>query len=103
MSAKNLVESFMFFFSSRGRHTIYWRDWSSDVCSSDLPLRIGRAASVHRLKMGFEFRVEIDVAGLAVFRVGVRADEIGRASCRERVKISVGARKLNEHKQEQSN
>src|SRR3712207_7711583 len=26
----------MFFFSSRRRHTIYWRDWSSDVCSSDL-------------------------------------------------------------------
>src|SRR3712207_7337034 len=26
-----------FFFSSRRRHTIYWRDWSSDVCSSDLP------------------------------------------------------------------
>src|SRR5258707_4358793 len=24
------------FFSSRGRHTSYWRDWSSDVCSSDL-------------------------------------------------------------------
>src|SRR3712207_9497183 len=28
---------FVFFFSSRRRHTIYWRDWSSDVCSSDLP------------------------------------------------------------------
>src|SRR3712207_8874862 len=28
-----------FFFSSRRRHTRYWRDWSSDVCSSDL--RIG--------------------------------------------------------------
>src|SRR5258707_10031932 len=28
----------MFFFSSRRRHTRYWRDWSSDVCSSDLPL-----------------------------------------------------------------
>src|SRR3712207_3382683 len=27
---------FCFFFSSRRRHTIYWRDWSSDVCSSDL-------------------------------------------------------------------
>src|SRR3712207_8580448 len=27
----------MFFFSSRRRHTRYWRDWSSDVCSSDLP------------------------------------------------------------------
>src|SRR3712207_5753223 len=30
-------ESFLFlFFSSRSRHTRYWRDWSSDVCSSDL-------------------------------------------------------------------
>src|SRR3712207_8691058 len=27
-----------FFFSSRRRHTRYWRDWSSDVCSSDLGL-----------------------------------------------------------------
>src|SRR5439155_11691939 len=27
-----------FFFSSRGRHTIWPRDWSSDVCSSDLGL-----------------------------------------------------------------
>src|SRR3712207_9479515 len=26
----------IFFFSSRRRHTRYWRDWSSDVCSSDL-------------------------------------------------------------------
>src|SRR3712207_8133024 len=31
-----------FFFSSRRRHTRYWRDWSSDVCSSDL-LRDPRA------------------------------------------------------------
>src|SRR3712207_6977961 len=29
-----------FFFSSRRRHTRYWRDWSSDVCSSDLPVVI---------------------------------------------------------------
>src|SRR3712207_7311657 len=28
--------AFFFFFSSRRRHTRYWRDWSSDVCSSDL-------------------------------------------------------------------
>src|SRR5690606_39355684 len=27
-----------FFFSSRRRHTIFSRDWSSDVCSSDLSL-----------------------------------------------------------------
>src|SRR3712207_8264349 len=26
----------IFFFASRRRHTRYWRDWSSDVCSSDL-------------------------------------------------------------------
>src|SRR3712207_2651603 len=29
-----------FFFSSRRRHTRYWRDWSSDVCSSDLEPRL---------------------------------------------------------------
>src|SRR5947209_13678122 len=31
-----------FFFSSRRRHTRYWRDWSSDVCSSDLLMKIGQ-------------------------------------------------------------
>src|SRR5215217_9065290 len=31
---------FFFFFSSRRRHTRYWRDWSSDVCSSDLALHL---------------------------------------------------------------
>src|SRR3712207_3937232 len=30
------VSYLFFFFSSRRRHTRYWRDWSSDVCSSDL-------------------------------------------------------------------
>src|SRR3712207_1765390 len=30
-----------FFFSSRRRHTRYWRDWSSDVCSSDLFVTVG--------------------------------------------------------------
>src|SRR5579872_3214835 len=29
----------VFFFSSRRRHTRCGRDWSSDVCSSDLPRR----------------------------------------------------------------
>src|SRR5215203_6537117 len=29
-----------FFFSSRRRHTRYWRDWSSDVCSSDLGVQL---------------------------------------------------------------
>src|SRR3712207_7119003 len=30
------VYAVFLFFSSRRRHTRYWRDWSSDVCSSDL-------------------------------------------------------------------
>src|SRR5690606_5232452 len=34
----NLVSIF-FFFSSRRRHTRFSRDWSSDVCSSDLPVK----------------------------------------------------------------
>src|SRR3712207_8504013 len=41
----------VFFFSSRRRHTRYWRDWSSDVCSSDLnPL--------------LETLIEVDTKGL---------------------------------------
>src|SRR3712207_8541611 len=32
-----MIFRYFFFFSSRRRHTRYWRDWSSDVCSSDLP------------------------------------------------------------------
>src|SRR5438067_12938333 len=31
-----MVVDVLFFFSSRRRHTISKRDWSSDVCSSDL-------------------------------------------------------------------
>src|SRR5690348_17418495 len=33
---KLIVISFLFFFSSRRRHTRWTGDWSSDVCSSDL-------------------------------------------------------------------
>src|SRR5690606_41076846 len=32
-----IIRSSWFFFSSRRRHTRFSRDWSSDVCSSDLP------------------------------------------------------------------
>src|SRR5256886_15060480 len=34
--------SFFFFFSSRRRHTRFDCDWSSDVCSSDLALRVDK-------------------------------------------------------------
>src|SRR6266496_5162939 len=36
MSHINVVQFFFVFFSSRRRHTRSLRDWSSDVCSSDL-------------------------------------------------------------------
>src|SRR5699024_11815319 len=46
-----------FFFASRRRHTRSKRDWSSDVCSSDLP----RTAGFRRLMAGLFF------AGVATF------------------------------------
>src|SRR2546421_6933886 len=88
---------FFFFFSSRRRHTRSDRDWSSDVCSSDLtPSRLQRA-----LARALSFLVS--VVGLVVLApvlglIGllikldsrgpvffVQEREIGRASCRERV------------------
>src|SRR3712207_448885 len=36
-----------FFFSSRRRHTRYWRDWSSDMCSSDLKKRTALGRTKH--------------------------------------------------------
>src|SRR6266542_1814702 len=45
---------FFFFFSSRRRHTRCYRDWSSDVCSSDLPERA--CPSFHLLATGVSHR-----------------------------------------------
>src|SRR2546429_7311074 len=36
MHVPGMLTWFLFFFSSRRRHTRCSRDWSSDVCSSDL-------------------------------------------------------------------
>src|SRR5262249_58393633 len=93
-----------FFFSSRRRHTRLVSDWSSDVCSSDLSLRQAvdrvdlRLTPLHRAKTGAV--AEEDAAG-DVGRgdpapVAGEADapdlvQIGRASCRERGEVWVGA------------
>src|SRR2546429_2636748 len=42
-STRMSSDIFFFFFSSRRRHTRCSRDWSSDVCSSDLKLSRTRA------------------------------------------------------------
>src|SRR5215203_6451681 len=36
MCRRVAAQCLFFFISSRRRHTRYWHDWSSDVCSSDL-------------------------------------------------------------------
>src|SRR5690606_40900932 len=45
----------VFFFSSRRRHTRFSRDWSSDVCSSDLcrvAITVGDLVEMPQLKLG---------------------------------------------------
>src|SRR5262245_62918432 len=51
---------FLFFFSSRRRHTRCLSDWSSDVCSSDLPpwRKAGDQRTLHLGRIG-EARVRI--------------------------------------------
>src|SRR5215203_7080181 len=57
---------FCFFFSSRRRHTRYWRDWSSDVCSSDLDE--DRAKQLQAITHGPSFRpyTSVDVLGCEI-------------------------------------
>src|SRR5438046_7274729 len=85
-----------FFFSSRRRHTRLVSDWSSDVCSSDLPW--GDTASItvtpekpsefaFYLRIpGWSDRTQVTVNGKAISGV----TEIGRASCRESVDLGDG-------------
>src|SRR5690606_40427922 len=99
-----------FFFSSRRRHTRFSRDWSSDVCSSDLgfPPRSLLRAPVQQAgrkgeeagffgfmgydkgrRRGRDKRDRIGEDGFDPFMEG-GVPEIGRASCRERVEVAVG-------------
>src|SRR5689334_24510435 len=105
-----MCSCFLFFFSSRRRHTRWNCDWSSDVCSSDLRHGVGMEGGVradpmvwlerggagprHPLVSGrqglppnaFPF---VPVAGGTsrhdLPRPLAAEREIGRASCRERV------------------
>src|SRR3712207_9103981 len=87
----------VFFLSSRRRHTRYWRDWSSDVCSSDLRRGGGGPCPCRRRGGGAERdagrRGDRRQRGAAGARCHLRpaGPEIGRASCRDRVSISAVA------------
>src|SRR5699024_6487080 len=50
---------FSFFFSSRRRHTISKRDWSSDVCSSDLVRYFRTGLVLHRMG-GSSMSIDLD-------------------------------------------
>src|SRR5215203_2874274 len=53
---------YFFFFSSRRRHTRYWRDWSSDVCSSDL-LAVAACPRREALRPEVERLEQVGLAG----------------------------------------
>src|SRR5690606_40720365 len=93
-----------FFFSSRRRHTRFSRDWSSDVCSSDLILTRSSARAIvleemttgealliigqrHLIEPGAPpRRKQLPFIARDEIRVQDRLNtvQIGRASCRER-------------------
>src|SRR5690606_40476815 len=91
-----------FFFSSRRRHTRFSRDWSSDVCSSDLfvvlvmiGLTLSAFLTKHSEKAQFRVaayniryaaQIDEESGNGWVIRKGPLASliQIGRASCRER-------------------
>src|SRR5207249_6118137 len=87
LARRETALGFFFFFSSRRRHTRSKRDWSSDVCSSDLPCTCSRSGGgVGPMPaIGTPVRRREDYR----FLTGQGTYKIGRASCRERVEISV--------------
>src|SRR5207249_9162994 len=91
---------FFFFFSSRRRHTRSKRDWSSDVCSSDLPRGGAPPPRSSASPMGpMPCSASACWTGPGALRTcwsrrlsrNACCSEIGRASCRERVEIWGGA------------
>src|SRR2546422_9414782 len=64
---------FFFFFSSRRRHTRCSRDWSSDVCSSDLALGLTQMAEHNTEAHETAFTVSIDAATRFGVTTGISA------------------------------
>src|SRR6187431_3696787 len=78
--------SVFFFFKQKTAYEITVRDWSSDVCSSDLQNYALYPHLTVRENMAFSMRIR-----------KAPASEIGRASCRERVLdccVDLGGRRI---------
>src|SRR5690606_40493253 len=104
------------FFSSRRRHTRFSRDWSSDVCSSDLDSEMNTriVPGGSSVRSGAYIGRNVTMMPPMYVNTGAYVDDgtmidshalvgscaqvgkqIGRASCRERVEMSVGAGSRN--------
>src|SRR3546814_3678006 len=87
------IVSCFLFFTQKTAYEMRISDWSSDVCSSDLPsahLRPARSAPAADRRGGRPPASRPAPSGPARMALGSRFDyaachEIGRASCRERV------------------
>src|SRR5690606_40326147 len=105
--------------SSRRRHTRFSRDWSSDVCSSDLHRqRVVRTQPLQKLQVGYgsgrtetgavargeaptkpSQQLAVGITGLLHHPPGAEQtvnQEIGRASCRERERRQGGPEQVKE-------
>src|SRR5437879_13808940 len=86
----------MFLFTSRRRETRYIGDWSTGVCSSDLECVVSEEAWKARERRREKVERVSSVRAPMIGRIGLAElaegrFKIGRASCRERVWISVRA------------
>src|SRR3546814_5236014 len=73
-----------FFFKQKTAYEMRISDWSSDVCSSDLGLILSNVSSLKLGKKQMEhIRDYVRDHGGGLIMIG--GEEIGRASCRERV------------------
>src|SRR5215813_5372148 len=81
---------FFFFFSSRRRHTRCGRDWSSDVCSSDLSRLSGSTAK--KGNCGYDFassgyRSGRESEDRIDYEFAIGGYEQGDAGCREKMVV----------------
>src|SRR5699024_11883524 len=83
-----------FFFSSRRRHTRSKRDWSSDVCSSDLVLHVPQEVRQAALKRREVFLSQLALRRAAVVLEGAhrRHDDDGRGPRSEERRVGKGCR-----------
>src|SRR3546814_7276920 len=92
MCVRFVIWSFLFFFKQKTAYEMRISDWSSDVCSSDLArsIELGREmfereAKKYRLNPTALLASDDMLRAAADFGYPSADDQIGRASCRERV------------------